>query len=143
MIDKAMELIKKHEGSGPVRSGRYFPYACPAQKLTIGFGRNIEQKGISEGEANFLLHNDVQECVKLLRRTFIRFNSFIRTRQIALIDMTYNLGFTRFLTFKKMVAAIHEEDWKEAASQAKDSIWYNQVGNRGKTIVGMILGYNR
>ena len=141
MIDKALKLIKKHEGTGPVRNGRYFPYACPAQKLTIGFGRNIEERGISEDEAEFLLHNDVQECIRFLKKAFYKFDSFLQIRQIALIDMSYNLGFAGFLKFKKMVAAIYKEDWEEVAAQAKDSKWYDQVGDRGKKIVEMLLNY--
>lgn len=38
------------------------PYRCSAGKLTIGVGRNLEDKGISEEEALFLLRNDIAEA---------------------------------------------------------------------------------
>jgi len=31
------------------------PYKCPAGKLTIGIGRNLEDRGITEQEAQMLL----------------------------------------------------------------------------------------
>ena len=33
------------------------PYQCTADKLTIGVGRNIEDRGITEDEARYLLKN--------------------------------------------------------------------------------------
>jgi lysozyme len=35
------------------------PYHCTAGKLTIGVGRNIEEVGITEEEARYLLENDL------------------------------------------------------------------------------------
>lgn len=35
------------------------PYRCPAGKLTIGIGRNLEANGISEHEALYMLYNDL------------------------------------------------------------------------------------
>ncbi|MBP5593653.1 MAG: hypothetical protein J6X75_05780, partial [Clostridia bacterium] len=40
---------------------RLKPYRCPAGKLTIGYGRNIEDMGISETEAEMLFDNDWQK----------------------------------------------------------------------------------
>lgn len=42
------------------------PYKCTAGKLTIGVGRNIEDNGITEDEAMYLLENDIASCIKQL-----------------------------------------------------------------------------
>lgn len=130
MISKAKELIKKHEGF------KSKVYVCPAGKLTVGYGRNVENKGISEEEAEYLLVNDVWECIFDLYEVFtqIRFNGFSKYRQAALVDMRYNLGPDGFRGFKKMLAAIESGDWDEAARQAVRSEWAKQVGYRAVTI---------
>ena len=48
----ARQLIV-HEGL------KLYPYRCSANKLTIGVGRNIEERGIAEDEALYLLNNDI------------------------------------------------------------------------------------
>ena len=48
-------LLIYHEG---LRLG---VYRCPAGKLTIGVGRNLEDRGITEEEAYYLLRNDIAD----------------------------------------------------------------------------------
>jgi len=50
----AIEQLKHDEGI------RLFPYQCSADKLTIGYGRNLEDNGISEHEAEQMLLTDTQ-----------------------------------------------------------------------------------
>ena len=50
------DLISKHEGL------RLFPYADTVGKLTIGFGRNLTDIGISRDEADALLTNDLDRA---------------------------------------------------------------------------------
>ena len=49
---KIADQLIRHEGL------RLKPYHCPAGKLTIGVGRNLEDKGITEKEAILLLEYD-------------------------------------------------------------------------------------
>lgn len=121
-------MIKKHEGF------RSKPYICTAGKMTIGYGRNIEDIGISEQEATFLIKNDINRSIIELEFIFSDFNTFSENRQNALIDMIFNLGSNRFNSFKKMIKAINKNDWNEASIQAENSKWHNQVKNRALTI---------
>ena len=52
--DKIIEMLKRHEGL------KVFPYHCSQNKLTIGIGRNLDDKGISKDEAYYLLYNDIK-----------------------------------------------------------------------------------
>ncbi len=70
MSVKRRDLVKFFETHGfyLLRQGgnhshpqRLKPYHCPAGKLTIGTGQNLEDKGITEKEALMLLENDIQE----------------------------------------------------------------------------------
>ena len=134
MLKELVEQLKDHEGI------RLKPYKCTAGKLTIGIGRNIEDIGISLQEAECMLFNDIERVMKELEDIFDDFDIFSETRKIALIDMIFNLGLTRFLKFKKMIAAIKEENWNKAADEAMDSRWYNQVGRRAEKVVSQLRG---
>ena len=105
-------------------------YQCSVGKMTIGYGRNIEDNGISEEEADYLLMNDIKRVQKELRANFEWFGLLSTARQGALINMCFNLGITRLLGFKKMIAALEMGDYQEAANQMLDSKWARQVGGR-------------
>jgi lysozyme len=113
-------------------------YRCPAGKLTVGVGRNLEDKGITKEEALYLLKNDIQECVADLRNLFTDFDRLQEPQKNALIDLRFNIGPNRFRTFKKMIAAVDDRDFILAAKEMKDSRWYHQVGDRAKTLCAMI-----
>jgi len=136
MVTKMMDDLKKqlelHEGF------RKHPYKCTAGKVTIGFGRNLDDVGISRVEAGILLEYDVLIAIEELEKVFPNFSTFTDVRRIALIDMMFNLGASRFVKFKKMILAIRAEHWEHAASEAVNSRWYSQVGDRAKTIVNQL-----
>ena len=52
-------------------------------------------------------------------------------RRVVLADMAFNLGGPRLAGFKKMLAAVTEEDWERAADEMMESRWYREVGHRG------------
>jgi lysozyme len=99
------------------------PYMCPAGKLTIGIGRNIEDVGISEDEALYLLRNDIENCNTDLTEMGFQFYNFSPNRWRVLVNMRFNLGPNRFRQFKKMIAALRDGDYEKAADEMMDSKW--------------------
>jgi len=122
------EYIKENEGL------RLFPYKCSAGKQTIGYGRNLKDVGISKKEAEFLLINDIGRCFESLTAIFGIgiFYDLSYNRKRVLVDMIFNLGRTRFLGFKKMIQAVKNGDFIEAANQILDSRYAEQLPNRSK-----------
>ena len=59
-------------------------------------------------------------------------------RVAALLDMAFNLGEPRLRKFTRLIDAVKERDWTRAVAEAKNSLWYVQVRNRGKTIVELL-----
>ena len=106
------------------------PYECTAGKITIGYGRNIEDNGITREEAEILLSNDIKGTFCELEAKFDWFLLMPYDKQAVLINMCFNLGLTRLLKFKKMLAALKVKDYKEASIQMLDSKWAEQVGER-------------
>jgi lysozyme len=129
-------LIKKHEGFSN------FCYKCPAGRLTIGYGRNIDQdggKGISRKEAEMLLRNDIGEIQGNLRKTFGFFCFLSYERQSVLISMVYNIGWNGFLKFKKMIKALEADRYDDASIEMLDSRWAKQVPNRARELSEIML----
>jgi lysozyme len=130
--DRVAKLIIGHEGF----SGK--AYYCPAGLLTIGYGRNIEGKGITENEARYLLKNDIDECFSDLQNIFPEFSSLTENRQAALIDMRFNLGGSGFRKFKKTIEAVQEYRFSDAEKEMKASLWFHQVKDRAKKLCAMM-----
>lgn len=122
-IQPVADLIKKHEGL------RLKPYKCSAGKLTIGYGRNIEDNGISQSEADTMLNNDIQQCYAECSK-FKFWNKINEARQAVIIDMCFNLGINRLKCFKKMLSALERGDYKTASKEMLDSNWARQVKSR-------------
>lgn len=106
------------------------PYKCTSGKLTIGFGRNLDDAGISKDEAALMLSNDVDAVVADLRELFGDFDDFAEDRQHALMSVRYNLGPDGFRGFEKMIEAVRLGAWDAAARELLDSKRTKQVGQR-------------
>lgn len=133
MVTKELiERVKKHEGF------RSKPYKCSAGKLTIGYGRNLEDVGISKTEAEFLLKNDLYRAASQLGRLNINMYQLNRARKNVLIEMIFNLGLYGVLGFKRMLAALREKDYLKASKEMLDSKWAKQVGYRAKKLASIM-----
>ncbi len=53
-------------------------------------------------------------------------------------NMAFNLGRTKLNKFTRLKRAIENEDYKLAAQAMRESVWYNQVGDRSKRLVKRI-----
>jgi len=136
---KLIQMLKRHEGTGPIKKDRFLPYKDSVGKLTIGWGRNLDDRGITEAEANYLLERDIHDAAEDLSSCCSWSENLNKVRQDVLIDMVFNLGIVRFLGFKKLRAAIEKKNWTEAAKEMLDSKWAKQVGQRATELADMML----
>ena len=113
-------------------------YECPAGKLTIGIGYNIQDNGISDAIAEALFKEKYIECYTALLRIFPNFESYTWNRRKALINMIYQLGETKFRKFSNTINYIKAEAFDLASAEMLDSMWAKQTPNRAKKIAGMI-----
>ena len=133
LLDVITAQLIEHEGF------RDKPYLCTAGRLTVGHGRNLSDRGISKVEALYLLKNDIFECEDDLKKIFgSHFGAFPEIAQRVLIDMRFNLGAKGFRGFKNFIAAMKKSDYQKAKLEMIDSLWYTQVGSRGKNLVKMM-----
>ena len=131
--NKLIEELKRDEGV------ELRPYKCSAGFLTLGVGRNIEERGITMDESDYLLANDIKICEEEATRVFKWFADLTDARQRAIINMIFNLGLTKLLNFKKFLGAMEEGDYETAGKEMLDSRWAKQVGNRADRLEQMIV----
>lgn len=127
-----VKQLKIHEGC------ETHPYTDTVGKITIGVGRNLTDRGLSDDEIALLLMNDLRIVESELDAVLPWWHRLTHNRQAVLIDMMFNLGRPRFLQFKKFLAALSENDYETAAAEMLDSRWARQVGNRAKTLARMM-----
>ena len=118
---------------------------------TIGIGRNLRDRGISdeqfdmlhvssmeevyavginEGEALYLASNDIKIVETELLKKHPCIEELDPVRQMVVIDMAFNMGVPRLCGFKRMWENIHNKNYDGAASEMLDSRWATQVKSR-------------
>lgn len=100
-------------------------------KITIGAGRNLTDRGITQAEGLVLLATDADIALIELDRIAPWWRQLSGGRQLALVNMIVNLGAPRLLKFRDMLAALQSGDYGQAAAEAMDSLWADQTD--GKT----------
>lgn len=138
MLAKYKNMTKDFEGL------RLKPYRCTAGKLTIGYGRNLDDIGISQAEADMMFERDFamaeSEVKRLCKVNQIDWENLIEQRFYVLTDMMFNLGYNRLSKFNKFLYALKTGSYTAAADEMLDSNWAKQVGNRATQLSALMRG---
>jgi lysozyme len=122
------DQLKRDEGL------RLKPYRDSVGKLTIGYGRNLDDNGVTEEEAAGLLYNDIVTAKQSLAKHLPWFMQLDDARRGVLINMAFNLGIWGLLSFKKFLASIQSGDYATAKAEMLNSRWAEQVGARAQRL---------
>jgi len=117
-MGQLIDQIKRHEGLSLTA------YHCPAGKITIGYGRNLEGKGISQHEADQMLVSDVDEIIESFQRLLPFWSEINLARKSVLINMAYNIGIQGLFKFKKTLSLISGGDYHLASKEMLNSKWH-------------------
>lgn len=131
--EKLTAQLAKHEGY------RQFPYRDTVGKLTIGFGRNLDDVGILREEAQAMLMNDIDAAERGLRERYDWFADLDPVRQAVLVNLAFNLGIVGLSGFRNTLAMVASGDYEGAATGMLHSKWAGQVGNRAKELATQML----
>jgi hypothetical protein len=85
-----------------------------------------------------LFRGDLQGAISGAGMLVSNFDKLPTSVQLVVVDMVFNLGFSKFSKFRKAIAAFERMDFGTAADEMTKSKWYHQVGNRSKRNVGII-----
>jgi len=117
-------------------------YTCTEGKHTIGFGRNIDADGglgISEEEAEFLLHNDIKRTIKECKNWDWFDRQPDRVKRV-LVELVYNIGYPSASNFNLMLSALARDDLATASSELLDSKYARQVPFRAQRLSDRLRG---
>lgn len=117
---------------------RLKPYVCPAGKLTIGYGRNLDDKGITYEEAENLLYNDIIDVSSKLVNNVPFFEELPDAVQDVLVNMGFQMGVQGLLGFRKTLGYLKSKEWDKAADEMLDSSWAKQTPRRAKRLSNII-----
>ncbi len=122
------EIYLDHLGLPTAGCGHLLVESDPEYGLPVGTA--ISEKRIDEWFA-IDLNNCLQDC----KNIFMNWEELPDEAQCILANMCFNLGATRLRKFKRMIAAIHREDFAAAAGEMLDSRWADQVPNRAQRLI--------
>jgi len=96
LMNRIKSQLVRHEGL------RLKPYRCTAGKLTIGYGRNLDDCGISQKEAYVLLEDDIMQCEKqILAEIPEIYDPLDEVRKSVLLNMCISIPQSRFAPLRE------------------------------------------
>lgn len=131
--DDIVTMVKHHEDY------RKFAYRCTSGALTIGYGHNLDAKGLTEKQATSILLDDLTEALKQTLDRIPWAKDLDEDRLAVLVMMTFNMGVDGLLKFRRMLAALEKKDYQTAASEMLSSKWAKQVGNRAHDLAETMI----
>lgn len=131
MLDELKADLIRDEGV------KLHPYRDTSDKLTIGVGRNLDDKGITNVEAFQLLGHDIDEVLTDLDAHLPWWRDLTDARQRGLANMRFQLGMAGLLGFQRMLMALKNGAYETAAAEALDSLWHGQTPDRAERIADL------
>ena len=135
-MSKLEDMLLVHEGK------KRFVYRCTSNALTIGVGRNIDPNkggiGLSDDEILYMLRNDIKRVYDELDGNLPWFKDLDDVRQDVLSDMCFNMGISRLLNFRKMLAAVELGLYDRASDELLNSKYAEQVKGRALKLARMM-----
>jgi len=124
--EEIIAMIKRHEGF------RDYVYLDSEGIPTGGYGHAfLAGSSIPQDVADRLLEEDMQTAFEDYDRLTFDLDP---VRRGVVINMLFNLGFTKFRGFFNMRQALRRGDYGSAADEMLDSQWARQVGRRAEEL---------
>lgn len=119
------------------------PYRDTKGKLTIGIGRNLDDRGISYGEARYLLSNDIRTAVRDLESVLPFWPGLDDVRKLVLVDLYFNMRLgnpTSFASeFSESLRLVAERRYAEVADRMRKWKWFSDVKpGRADALISMM-----
>ena len=139
LTDRLREELKTDEGC------KYEVYLDHLGLPTFGIGHLITDKDpehqmgmgtpVDEIRVNEAFEQDVHVTLDECRKLFNDWDNLPEEVKLITANMMFNMGLPKMKAFKKMNAAIEDEDYIKASEEMVDSKWYRTVPNRADRLV--------
>lgn len=153
-FDEIFSFVKEHEGYRP------HVYKDSLGIPTIGIGFNLmrsdarkisQQAGVNYDNIlsgkETLTDEQVKEIFKITlsiaykdaKQWIPKFDGLPKNIKLAILDLSFNMGYTRLSKFVRTKEHILSGNYKAAAQELQNSKWATQVGRRVKSVVNLFL----
>lgn len=104
-------------------------YLCSNNKLTTGWGHHLALNSYFPKSASQILFKQDYQTAELEYES-LNF-SLDPVRRIIIVDLIFNMGFSSFLSFTRMIKALRRRDFKKASNELKNSKYF-KVDHKSK-----------
>lgn len=119
------------------------PYKDSLGFWTIGvghfLGKDLHKFKLSDNVIKAMLEEDIdiawQDVIKIFGALA---DLWTYPRQLALLNLSFNLGGAKLSQFHNTIAAIKEDRWEDAANHLSRSLWAKQVKSRAGRVIHMV-----
>lgn len=126
--------IKAHEGYEPM------VYQCTEGHDTIGVGFKVSDLKLSEKVCDLILEEILDDLISRIERKLSWFRYSQDEVKLVIVNMSYQMGLSGVLKFKRALAAMEIKNWEMAADEMLDSLWAKQTPNRANELADIIRG---
>ena len=130
-FNKLIERILENEGF------KSKPYQCSEGVWTMGHGITY----LTEEESKRIVADRIAEKHLALSGSLDWYNNVPPEVQGVILEMTFQMGTSGMLQFRKMIEAMKDKDWKQASAEMKDSKWYRQTPNRCERLAEIVANH--
>jgi len=117
---------------------RRFPYYDQGNRMTIGIGHDIADNGLNDASIDFIFGEDVYSAAADLDHNIPWWRLLDPVRQRVMLNMAFNMGWTKFSQFSRFFSAVNQHRFDDAALEMAASRWAVQVGERAKRLETMM-----
>lgn len=148
--DPLFDQLSRHEGyktniyldsKGIPTIGIGFNLQEPANRRILAkYGITDQQlkSGLSESQIKTLFSESLKRAKQDALKYLPDLYNHPTQVQNAIIDMAFNLGYTRLSKFKDLRKSLMDKDYKKASEDMINSLWAKQVGNRATYLADLV-----
>lgn len=139
MTPQGLERLKKDEGlvQWPYNDETGKAIVPAVGNITIGYGRNLNGKGISTEEAEYLLNNDLTTMWSEISNLLPWISTIDPVRQDVVLMVEFNTG--DVFEFRNMLAALKINNWIDAANELMNSAAAKELNLRYSRMKNALL----
>lgn len=114
-------------------------YTCPAGKLTIGVGFNLEANAMCDAAIGAQLRHDIAQAQSQAAGVIGEvWNDMDEVRQDVVTSMVFQMGAGGFAKFTDTIGLIRQKKWADAADAMLNSKWARQTKKRAHRLAEMM-----
>lgn len=140
MLDEGLRLIAYRDQRGHLTTGvgRNLDTNPLSATEIAQVGHDARTRPITHADALYLLHNDEEAVCAAMDEHMPWWSDLDDVRARVLVDLCFNMGVHKTLSFNTFLALMHQGNYQDAADDLQQTAWYGEVAARGPRLVGMV-----